>query len=97
MKDQKVSEITVDDLLEYLHDEPSRENMRLLPVLLSAAISHIKSYTGLNDEKIDSHSDMVVAVYMLVQDWYDNRTLYAEGSISPTIQTILDMYSENLL
>ena len=93
----KVSDITVDDLILYIHAEISPENLRLIPILLSSAISHIKSYTGLDAEQLDSHSEFVVAVYMLVQDWFDNRTLYSEGEISPTIKTILDMHSVNLL
>lgn len=94
----KVSDITVDDLIDYLHEYNDMSTRSRLTTLLSAAKSYIQSETGLTPEKIDSHADFVVAVYLLVQDWNDNRTMYVDkGTVSPTVQTILFMYSENLI
>lgn len=94
----KVSDITVDDLIAYLRTYNDETTRTQLSTLLSAAQSYIQSQTGLTPEKIDSHADFVVAVYMLVQDWFDNRTMYVDkGTVSPTVETILFMYSENLI
>ena len=94
----KVSDITVNDLIEYIRTDDSPETQKQLSTFLSSAKSYISSYTGLTAEQIDSHPDIVVAVYVLCQDMYDNRTLYVDkGTVSPTVQTILEMYSVNLI
>ena len=94
----KVSEITVEALVEYIRTDESAETKSQLSTLLTAAKSYIKSETGLTEEEIDSHADFVVAVYILCQDWYDNRTLYVDkGTISPTVDTILNMHSVNFI
>ena len=94
----KVSDITVEALVDYIRTDESHETKSQLKTMLHAAKSYIESYTGLTSEQIDSHPDFVMAVYILCQDWYDNRTLYTDSeNVSPTVQTILDMYSVNLI
>lgn len=94
----KVSEITVDDLIDYIRTPDDAKTRALLATLLSAAKSYIGSHTGLTDAEMDDYMELVIAVYIIVQDWYDNRTLYAQkGEVSPTVQTILDMHARNLI
>lgn len=96
----KVSELTVAELASYCRiAEPTPEDLSFLSQALAATKAYIKSYTGLNDESVDKHEDFVIAVYILVQDMYDNRAMYIDSHIVPnaTVETILGMHSVNLL
>ena len=95
----KVSEITVQDLADYCRiAEPSTADNAFLEQAIEAAKAYIRSYTGLNNDRIDEHEDFVIVVYVLVQDMYDNRSLYTDSkSLNNTVETILGMHSVNLL
>ena len=94
---QKVSEITVQNLADYLRiSDLTPEDETLLKTLLNVSESFITKYTGRTD--LDEFPDFVIVVYLLVQDMYDNRTMYVDkGNFNQTIQTILGMHSINLL
>lgn len=94
---QKVSDITVENLADYLRlSEITPEDEALLQTLLSISKAFIVKYTG--REKLDDFPDFVIVVYLLVQDMYDNRTMYVDkGDFNQTVQTILGMHSINLL
>lgn len=97
----KVSEITIAELKEYLKVDDDISDILILN-LLSAAIAYIKGQTGMSEEEIDTHDDLIPAVYVLVSDLYDNRE-YAQKSnrtvVKPNIvvRSILDMYCKTLL
>lgn len=97
----KVSEITNKELAdylrltyEYLEDDEKEE----LDTMLLVAKKFIKSYTGLDEDKIDEHEDFVIVVYVLVADMYDTRSMYVDKSnLNKVVETILGMHSINLL
>ena len=91
--------MTINDIVEYCRiAEPSTADNAFLQQALEAAKAYIRSYTGLNNDSIDEHEDFVIVVYILVQDMYDNRSLYTEGkALNNTVETILGMHSVNLL
>lgn len=95
----KVSDITVNDIVEYCRiAEPSEADITFISQAIEAAKAYIRSYTGLNNDSIDEHEDFVIVLYILVQDMYDNRSLYTEGkALNNTVETILGMHSVNLL
>ena len=95
----KVSDITVNDIVDYCRiEEPSEDDLRFISQAMEAAKAYIRSYTGLNNDSIDEHEDFVIVLYILVQDMYDNRSLYTEGkALNNTVETILGMHSVNLL
>ena len=95
----KVSDMTVNDIVEYCRiAEPSEDDLRFISQAMEAAKAYIRSYTGLNNDRIDEHEDFVIVVYVLVQDMYDNRSLYTDSkSLNNTVETILGMHSVNLL
>lgn len=97
----KVSEITVKNLADYLkldYQSLSEEEILELAAFLKASQSFVSDYTGLIPTQIDSHESFVIAVYVLVQDMYDNRTLYVDKSnLNRVVEMILDMHSVNLL
>ena len=95
----KVSEITADDLAEYLRiEELTDGEKQTLNNLLGVAKTFIMSYTGRTETELDSYQDFVVVVLVLVQDMYDNRTMYVDSSnLNTVVETILGMHSTNLL
>ena len=96
-----VSEITVKNLADYLKldfESLTEEEKAELSTFLSSAKAFISEYTGLNQEEIDTHETFVVAVYILVQDMYDNRSYYVDKtSINQVLNHILNMHSVNLI
>ena len=94
-----VSGITAADVAAYLRIvEQTTFDQSFIPQILEAAKAYVMKYTGLDAEGMDKCADIVIAVYVLCQDMYDNRTLYVDSSnISNVVETILGMHSINLL
>lgn len=96
-----VSEITVKNLSDYLKldfESLTEAEMAELSTFLSSAKAFILEYTGLNLEEIDGHETFVIAVYVLVQDMYDNRSYYVDkNNLNQVVAHILNMHSVNLL
>ena len=98
----KVSEITVQDVADYLrlvdYDEGEIETY------LNIAKNYISNYTGIPEanedeeeeiETLDSYADFVIVVYILCQDMNDNRSMYVNsGNINKVVQSILDMHTK---
>ncbi len=102
----KVSEITVENIADYLRIAEIDENIKKeLEMYLNIAKNYIENYTGIPEksdnqeaETLDSYSDFVIVVYILCQDMYDNKSMYVDGkSINNTVKTILDMHTRNNL
>lgn len=95
----RISEITTDDLVDYLRlPDVDSAQLQLLTTIKAAAINYIIGVTSLKLEDLDNYPDMTIAVYALVQDMYDNRAIYVDkANISDTVSTILNMYRTNLL
>ena len=94
----KVSEITADDLSAYIRVDLDENTEKLLTTLLNIAKEYIKSYTDMDNEEMDEHEDIVIVVYILVQDMYDNRTLYVDKTnLNKTVESIINLYRKNLI
>ena len=102
----KVSEITVNDIANYLRlSEISEEEKKNIELFLNIARNYIENYTGIpqksEDEKaetLDTYQDFIIVVYVLCQDMYDYRVMYVDGkNINNSIKTILDMHTRNNL
>lgn len=97
---QKISEITAQDCAEYIRiDEPlDTDTTNLLNNLINIAKTFVCQYTGRTPEECDTFPDFVIVVLILVQDMYDNRTLYVEkDNLNKVVDCILGMHSVNLL
>lgn len=93
----KVSEISLDDIKNYIRIDTNDDDI-FLDAVLSGSKSFVKSYTGLDDIKIDEKEDLSLPVFVLCAEMYDNRQFTVDkGTINPIIQSILDMHSINLL
>lgn len=95
----KVSDITAYDLAEYIRlDEVSASEVNTLNTLYSVAKEYICNYTGIAKEDLDGFVDFIIVVFILVQDMWDNRTMYVDSNnMNKAVETILGMHSVNLL
>lgn len=95
----KVSEITIDNLKNYLRltdisykDEVNLETMK------KVAIEYIKEHTGLSESDIDKYADLIIVVYILCSDMWDNRSLYVDSNnVNKAVTSILSLHDDNLL
>lgn len=97
----KISEITMEDLANYLRiDDMSEIESKEIERMKASAISYITDYTGQSLDHLDEHEDLTQALFILVADMFDNRNLYIEGkatNINKSVECILGMHSINLL
>ena len=97
----KVSEITIEDVARYIRVDDYEVSD--IETYLNIAKNYISSYTGIpvtseDGESLDDFADFIIAVYILCQDMYDNRTLYVDkNNVNKVVQTILDMHTRNFL
>lgn len=96
---KKVSDIKAADIADFLRlEEVTDDETQTLNTLLGIAKNYIVSYTGRTEDEIDNYADFVIVALVLVQDMYDNRTMYIDRSnINTVVETILGMHSVNLL
>ena len=89
----KVSEITTNDIADFIRlGEVGDAEQNQLSTFLTVAKDYIQNYTGLDD--LDEYADLVIVVFILCQDMYDNRVMYIDkGNPNKVVQTILDMHT----
>ena len=89
----KVSEITTKDIADFIRlGEVSDAEETQLQTFLAVAKDYVTNYTALED--LDEYADLVIAVYVLCQDMYDNRVMYVDkNNPNKVVQTILDMHT----
>lgn len=99
MNVQTVSQITAQDLVEYLRlPDATEEDEKTLNSLLSIAKAYVSKYTGRSLVELDEFSDVCIVIMVLVQDMWDNRTLYVDNSnVNRVVESILNLHSVNLL
>ena len=99
MQINKVSAITPQDLAEYIRlVDPSQDDVNTLNTLLTVAKVYVGEYTGRTIQDLDDYKDVIIVILILVQDMWDNRTLYVDdSSANKTVESILGLHSVNLL
>lgn len=95
----KVSEITAQDLADYIRlTDPDTDNLNTLNTLLTVAKVYVAEYTGRTIQELDDYRDIIIAILVLVQDMFDNRTLYVDtNNANKVVESILGLHSVNLL
>lgn len=95
----KVSDITANDLAEYIRlDEVTSDDENTLNTLLNVAKTFICEYTGRKTDELDNYQDFVIVVLVLVQDMWDTRALYVDKTnLNVVVESILGLHSVNLL
>ncbi len=94
----RVSEVDTNKLADYLRLDEGEYTDTELEIILSAATAYIRSYTGLDDIQIEEHEDFTIALMVLCQDMYENKSMYVErNNVNKVVETILGMHCINLL
>ena len=93
----KVSEITYEDIADYLRlSEVTAKDIKFLNTILNVAKDYVKNNSGIED--MDAYSDLVFAVFVLCQDMYDNTALYVDkNNVNIVVSNIINEHSDNLL
>ncbi len=97
---QKVSDITAQDIADYLRiAELTQDDENFITATISVATDYILKYTGIEDAAtLDKYKDMVIVVFVLCQDMYDNRAMYVDNSnVNRVVDNILGLHQRNLL
>lgn len=99
MQITKVSEITPQDLAEYIRlSDPTQDDLNTLSTLLTVAKVYVGEYTGRTIQNLDDYKDVIIVILVLVQDMWDNRTLYVdESNANKVVESILGLHAVNLL
>lgn len=99
MQITKVSEITPQDLAEYIRlVDPTADDLNTLSTLLTVAKVYVGEYTGRTIQDLDDYRDVIIVILVLVQDMWDNRTLYVDSDkANKVVESILGLHSVNLL
>lgn len=94
-----VSQITAQDLADYLRIcEVTEDDINTLNTLLTVAKEYIVKYTGQTLENLDNLKDIIIVVFILCQDMWDNRALYVDtANVNKVVESILGLHSVNLL
>ena len=76
----------------------SQDDMDLIDAEYAASIAYVRERCGIEDEYMDGHPDIAVAVLVLVRDMWDNRSLYVDKS-NPNrlVEGVLALHDHNLL
>lgn len=93
----KISEVTIEELKDYAHVYHGEDD-KLFTSILAGCKTYIRGYTGLADGQLDSKEDLTIALFVLSNEMYDNRTFTVENNkVNTVVKSILDMHSINLL
>lgn len=99
MNVNKVSDLTASDVAEYLRiTDATTDDTNTLNTILNVAKVYVGEYTGRKLNELDDYKDIIIAVLILCQDMWDNRTLYVDNSnVNKVVESILGLHSVNLL
>ena len=95
----KISDITYQDIANYIRlSEVSQDDQKYLTTLINISKDYILNYTGIDENDLDNYKDLIIVVFVLCQDMYDNRSMYVDNSnLNKVVETILGMHQLNLL
>lgn len=94
-----VSQITVQDLVDYCRiSETTQDDLNTLNTALTVAKVYVAEYTGRTIQELDDYKDIIIVILILVQDMWDNRTLYVDtNNVNKVVESILNLHAVNLL
>lgn len=101
----KVSEMTVKDIAKYMNLEEDEYDADLMEIILTAAKEYVSDYTAIPQysdiavgKTLDDYEKFPLAVMVLCQDMYDNRSYYVErNNVNRVVASILNMHRRNYL
>lgn len=87
----KVSEITLEQVLDYLRiDDASEIEESEVEMFMDSAKATILATTGLTQEQVDEHADLVHPYFLLISDQFDNRNGIIENKTATVNHSIME-------
>lgn len=87
----KVSEITLEQVLDYLRiDDASTVEETEVQMFMDSAKATILATTGLTQEEVDTHPDLVHPYFLLISDQFDNRNGLIENKTATVNHSIME-------
>ena len=95
----KISDIKAADLAEFIHlPDPTVDDYTTLNTMLDVVVAYMEQYTGHTSEELDEYQDCVIVAMVLVQDMWDNRSMYVDTTnTNKVVESILNLHQANLL
>lgn len=95
----KVSEITEQDVIDFGRiDVDATDKGLITRMFIPAAKTHIRRYTGLTEEEMDTYEDLAIAVCVLCVHLYDNRSMTVDSDKeNKTVREVIEKYASNLI
>lgn len=95
----EISKLTTEDVKHYLRIVESDEHDdALIASILNGAKSYVSGQTGLSMDEMDKYSDLTIAILIICQDMYDNRSMYVDkNNLNKTVESIISMHSSHLV
>lgn len=96
----KVSDISYSDVADYLRlAELTQDDRETLNNFLGVAKGYIAKYTGQTIEALDEEEPIIICVFLLCQEYWDNRGYMIDDNlvVNKSVESILNLYSVNLL
>lgn len=91
MLGSKFSKISLEDIKNYLNVFDDDSDL-LIQTFLDSSKDYIRNYTGQSDSYLDEKQEIVAALYMLVEQFYDGHNNHEKS-----IENILSLHPNNLL
>lgn len=85
------SKISLEDIKNYLNVFDGDSDL-LIQTFLDSSKDYIRNHTGQNDSYLDEKQEIVAALYMLVEQFYDGHNNHEKS-----IENILSLHPNNLL
>lgn len=87
----KVSEITLEQVLDYLRiDDASEIEETEVEMFMESAKATILATTGLTQQEVDTHADLVHPYFLLISDQFDNRNGLIENKTATVNHSIME-------
>lgn len=97
----KASSLQAADVLNHLRiisDYASHEDISFAGACLDAAKSYVRNHCNIDDEYMDLHEELAIAVLVLAGDMFDSRNAYVdEDKPNMTLATILGHHDMNMV
>ena len=95
MSKDKISNITTDEVLDYIRVSPGDVDINEIEILMNVAKRYIRSETG---EDPDSQPEFVEVYLLLVAHMFDHRTMVIDkDTVNPIVTSMLGHHRGNLL
>ena len=93
----KVSELTLDNIKQYLRIDGNDDDI-LLNALRDAAVQYCTSYMGCTTEDLNKYDDVTIVVLALISDSYEVRQFTTSTvTLNPIMQGVLDLHCSNFI